>query len=92
MPVVRLQRAAGGRDVDVMEGQEYKDEGCHLAPSCLNCPFPACYLDKKMRKNRKDDTGRAEVLRTMHLTHEKAAVELGVSLRTVYRLRLREGR
>ncbi len=23
----------------------YKDEGCELASSCLNCPFPQCTLD-----------------------------------------------
>lgn len=26
-------------------GIHYKDEGCDLAPSCLNCPFPACRYD-----------------------------------------------
>ena len=24
----------------------YKDEGCELAKSCLNCPFPGCIYDE----------------------------------------------
>jgi hypothetical protein len=24
----------------------YADEGCRLAPSCLDCPFPACFEDQ----------------------------------------------
>lgn len=25
------------------EPTHYQDNGCHLSPSCLNCPFPRCY-------------------------------------------------
>jgi hypothetical protein len=28
----------------------YKDEGCELAESCLNCPFPRCIYDEPRGK------------------------------------------
>ena len=30
---------------DLPENCDYFDEGCNLAPSCLNCPFPFCIHD-----------------------------------------------
>ncbi|MFH1662314.1 MAG: hypothetical protein ABH934_00075 [Chloroflexota bacterium] len=30
----------------------YKDEGCELAESCLNCPFPMCIYDEPGGKQR----------------------------------------
>jgi hypothetical protein len=30
----------------------YKDEGCELAESCLNCPFPKCIYDEHGGKQR----------------------------------------
>ena len=30
----------------------YKDEGCELAESCLNCPFPRCIYDQPRGKQR----------------------------------------
>lgn len=30
----------------------YKDEGCELAESCLNCPFPHCMYDEPRGKQR----------------------------------------
>ena len=30
----------------------YKDEGCELAESCLNCPFPYCLYDEPRGKQR----------------------------------------
>ena len=26
---------------------QYRDEGCALAPSCLNCPFPSCVFEER---------------------------------------------
>ena len=30
----------------------YKDEGCELADSCLNCPFPRCLYEEHRGKQR----------------------------------------
>jgi hypothetical protein len=30
----------------------YKDDGCELADSCLNCPFPYCLYDEPRGKQR----------------------------------------
>ena len=30
----------------------YKDEGCELADSCLNCPFPRCLHEEHRGKQR----------------------------------------
>ena len=30
----------------------YKDDGCELAKSCLNCPFPRCVYDEPRGKQR----------------------------------------
>ena len=34
-----------GIQAAMVRGDNHSDQGCHLAPSCLNCPFPVCYLD-----------------------------------------------
>ena len=30
----------------------YEDEGCELAPSCLNCPFPRCLEEEPWGKEK----------------------------------------
>jgi len=30
----------------------YRDEGCELADSCLNCPFPQCIYEQPRGKQR----------------------------------------
>lgn len=67
----------------------YKDEGCDLANSCLNCPYEECIFEKPggkrhwMKKERS-----AEIIR-LHTEEGKAVKELaemyGVSKRTVQR-------
>lgn len=68
-----------------------RDEGCNLAPSCLNCPFPVCYLDDpqvvrthiRLLKQR-DELEAVEFYRTA-----VAARKLGVTERTLFRRRAR---
>lgn len=66
----------------------YKDEGCELADSCLNCPFPRCLYeepggkrrwlkkmrDRKIKKMFKEGSGTAEIGKV-----------LGLSRRTIQR-------
>jgi hypothetical protein len=67
----------------------YRDEGCDLAATCLNCPFPQCIYEQpggrqhwlKMARNR-------EIIRLF--TREgkeikELALMFGVSTRTVQR-------
>lgn len=67
----------------------YRDEGCDLAASCLDCPFPQCIYEQpggkqhwlKMMRNR-------EIIR-LFIREGKGVKELallfGVSTRTVQR-------
>ena len=67
----------------------YRDEGCDLAASCLNCPFPQCVYEQpggrqhwlKMIRNR-------EIVRQFTKEGKKIkelALMFGVSTRTVQR-------
>ena len=67
----------------------YKDTGCHLHPSCLNCPRPRCIYDT-VPDDAEDPlrwTTQQEIARrlaagepTVHI-----AAQVGVSTRTVDR-------
>jgi hypothetical protein len=78
------------RETDALpEHCHYKDEGCELADSCLNCPFEECIYDKpggKQRWLKKERT--AEMVR-LYTEEGKGVKELagifGVSKRTVQR-------
>lgn len=67
----------------------YGDQGCDLAPSCLNCPFPRCRFDapgegRRQVKGRRD---RELVrLRRQGATIAELARRFGVSKRTVHRI------
>jgi hypothetical protein len=69
---------------------DYRDEGCELAISCLNCPFTICILDqpggKQRWRKRLRDT---EIIRLFSSEGKKTgelAQRFGVSLRTVQRV------
>lgn len=70
------------------ESTAYHDEGCDIHPSCLTCPLPACRYE--MPPGRARALAQAAALAKlleMGRTMDEAATELGVSRRTVYRLR-----
>jgi len=67
----------------------YRDEGCDLADSCLNCPYDRCIYDQPGGKR-----GWLKELRTREITRlytsegkgvREMAVIFGVSQRTVQR-------
>lgn len=85
-PVKELSRDEGDLPPEFCH---YRDEGCDLAASCLNCPFPQCVYEQpggkqhwlKMMRNR-------EIIRLF--TREgkdikELALMFGVSTRTVQR-------
>lgn len=65
------------------------DNGCDLAPSCLSCPFEVCRYDRPdgiaglRREERDAEIGR---LREAGQSLMVIAAQVGVSLRSVYRI------
>jgi len=68
----------------------YRDEGCDLFSSCLDCPMPRCRYDEQIGRKRMSKRLRdVEILRE-HKSGSKSVGELaksfGVSRRTVQRI------
>ena len=71
------------------EHTPYRDTGCDLAPQCLACPLPACRYD--LPHKRAGVLLQQVALRPLlsqGLTINEMAGQLGVSRRTVLRLKL----
>jgi len=70
------------------EEVDWRDEGCALFPSCLNCPLPRCIYDEPRAKHRLRTAARdrwmAE-LRQKGKSFKEIAGLVGVSERTVQR-------
>lgn len=67
----------------------YRDEGCDLAASCLNCPFPDCVYELPGGRQRWLKRKRDAEINRLFTAEGKTAGELagmfGISLRTVQR-------
>ena len=67
----------------------YKDEGCELAESCLNCPFPKCIYDEHGGKQRLLKRQRDREIVRLFKKGRKGVKELAtifsISQRTVQR-------
>ncbi len=67
-----------------------RDEGCDLAASCINCPFPDCRYDvnpggvKQMRREARD--ARIVALGAQGTPASAIATTTGISPRTVQRV------
>ena len=68
---------------------QYRDEGCELADSCLECPFPRCIYDEWGGKQRWLKKVRAREIIRLFTIERKGIKELalmfGVSQRTIQR-------
>ena len=68
---------------------QYRDEGCDLADSCLNCPFTRCIYDEPGGKHhwlkRLRDREMARLFTTEGKGIKELALMFGVSPRTVQR-------
>ena len=60
----------------------YRDDGCDLAPSCLECPLPECKYESRVRLAERRSMARS-MRETINV--KEIAVRTGVSPRTVYR-------
>lgn len=66
----------------------YRDTGCEIAPRCLSCPLPLCRHDLPPKR-------AGSLMREMQLqvlldnghTNNEAAEAMGVSQRTIFRLK-----
>ncbi|MGI2336362.1 MAG: helix-turn-helix domain-containing protein [Dehalogenimonas sp.] len=66
----------------------YRDEGCELAPACLECPFPLCIYDDPSlaRSFQAQQRGRDMALkRRAGFSVKEIAAEYDVTRRTVSR-------
>lgn len=67
----------------------YHDEGCELADSCLNCPFPKCIYDQPGGRQRWLKRQRDREVARQFTAEGKGVKEIarsfGVSSRTVQR-------
>jgi hypothetical protein len=67
----------------------YRDEGCELAESCLNCPFPECIYDEPGGKQRllkgQRDTEIARLFSIEKRSVKELAQMFNLSVRTIQR-------
>ncbi len=67
----------------------YRDDGCDLAGSCLNCPFPQCIYEQPRGRQRWRKKLRENEMLQLFTTKGKEVKELavmfGVSQMTVQR-------
>lgn len=67
----------------------YRDEGCELAASCLNCPLPGCVYDRPRGRQKWLKQNRDQEITQRFIgegkTVQELAREFGISRRTVQR-------
>ena len=85
-----LQEEATEPDLDLPpEYCHYRDEGCELAESCLNCPFPQCIYDEHGGRQRWLKKMRNREIALLFAREGKGVKELaqmyGTSQRTIQR-------
>ena len=74
---------------DLPEYTNYRDEGCLLEPSCLQCPLPRCAHEmpggiNRVAKDRRND----RVLKLAHQGHDTRQISrvMDISMRSVQRI------
>ena len=70
------------------EEHEYRDQGCDLFPSCLNCPLRRCRYDERGGRTATNELRDEEILRLKDegkKVNELAGL-FGISKRTVHRI------
>ncbi|MEX0749434.1 MAG: hypothetical protein WD359_01380 [Dehalococcoidia bacterium] len=77
------------------EDAVYRDTGCDLAPSCLNCPLPRCKYDVPRSARRLGNCARDREIAVLRRKYDAPiaaiAVTFAISRRQVFRI-LREER
>ena len=79
----------------VPEHYPYRDDGCEVSPSCLQCPLPQCKYDDPVwfqrQKHKERDRGVVAALREGGLSVSEAAARFELSQRTIFRILKRSG-
>jgi len=74
---------------------DYRDTGCELSPSCLNCPLPRCKYDEPASARRAGIERRDREIALIRRKHRAPIMALagayGVSRRTVFRILREQG-
>ena len=74
---------------------QYRDEGCELAPSCLNCPFATCIYDEPGGRQHFARRLRDKEILRLFTIEKQGVAELAalfsISQRTVQRALKRAG-
>lgn len=72
------------------ENSTYRDDGCDVSPSCLNCPLPICKYDDPDYLRRTARSARDQAILAAReresLSVGALAERFGVSTRTVHRV------
>lgn len=70
------------------ENMHYRDDGCEIAPRCLACPLPACRYDlPPKRAGALMREAQLKALLSTGMSADEASVVMGVSRRTIFRLK-----
>ncbi len=68
----------------------YRDIGCEMSPSCLDCPLPQCKYDNpgSMQREKRSERDRQIVyaFRQDSMTAPKVAARFDLSQRTIFRI------
>ncbi len=79
----------------VPELYPYRDTGCEVSRSCLNCPLPQCKYDNptwfQHHRRMARDFKVLNAMRSEELTVEEAAQRFSVTARTIFRILRRSG-
>lgn len=86
--------AASGDPLDPLpEHTSYRDEGCHVSPSCLRCPLAACIYDRqpqRQQRRRRTRDRRLRALAAAGRTPKQLAEQFGLSPAHVRRILRKE--
>lgn len=67
----------------------YRDEGCEVSPSCLNCPLAACIYEERGGRRRFVRDGRNAEIKKLYrkgLGTEALSRRFGLSRRSIQRI------
>ncbi len=89
-PVAEADDTESLRTDALPEHSQYRDDGCELFPSCLNCPLPLCRYDQpggvRRLRTKARDKEIVRLRRRGHLPVDALAHRFGVSRRTIFRI------
>ena len=76
------------------ENTNYRDEGCELSPTCLDCPLPDCIYDsphgKQLLLKHRRNGEIAAMYRRSGVTRKELARTFRLSVRSVQRILKKE--